>query len=298
MPQPARWPRRAARCGARSRAGADLERHGHRHRAHHGRRGCARPALHRPAAPSRPALADFFGRASHVDVDDLRAKIDVDARGARELRRIGADQLHHARLGLAVVVHAPLRLVAAPEALVGAEHFGRRQAAPKRRHSWRKGRSVTPAMGASSARAGERDSASDAQAQRCRIGGGRRRNAAHRRGARRQTSSSKLALAALGSRTAISLSTRSSWPRKARGGDAGGPILRRRQVAGRNALAIAIEQREAQQRQGLGARGVIGQAQRARGSAGCRPGRPRRPAGAPRRRARSQCGSSGTPTAA
>ena len=55
----------------------------------------------------------------------LRAKIDIDARRAAPAPRIAADELHHARLGLAVVVHAPLRLARAPQALVGAEHFRR-----------------------------------------------------------------------------------------------------------------------------------------------------------------------------
>ena len=52
-----------------------------------------------------------------------------------ELLRIGAHQLHHARLRLAVVIHASLRFAAAPQALVGAEHF-----------RWRQGSTKTPAQ--------------------------------------------------------------------------------------------------------------------------------------------------------
>jgi hypothetical protein len=56
----------------------------------------------------RPAqsIADFFRRAAHVDVDDLRAEIDVATRRFGERLGFCTRQLHHAWLGLALVIHA------------------------------------------------------------------------------------------------------------------------------------------------------------------------------------------------
>ena len=71
------------------------------------------------------AVVDLFCGAAHVDVDDLRAKIDIDARRLGQLLRFTADQLYHTRLGLARVVHAPLRFARAPQTLIRAEHFRR-----------------------------------------------------------------------------------------------------------------------------------------------------------------------------
>ena len=61
-------------------------------------------------------VAHFLGRAAHVDVDDLRAEIDIAARGFGQRLRIRARELHHARLGLAGVIHAQLRLFRASKA--------------------------------------------------------------------------------------------------------------------------------------------------------------------------------------
>jgi hypothetical protein len=46
-------------------------------------------------------VADLLGRAAHVDVDDLRAAIDVVARGFGHHGRIGAGDLHRDRIHFA-----------------------------------------------------------------------------------------------------------------------------------------------------------------------------------------------------
>src|SRR4029078_7546420 len=43
---------------------------------------------------ARGRVADLLGRTPHVDVDDLRAPLDVVARGVRHPARIGAGDLH------------------------------------------------------------------------------------------------------------------------------------------------------------------------------------------------------------
>ena len=64
---------------------------------------------------ARCLVADLLGRTSHVDVDDLRPLIDVEAGGLGHLTRIGPGDLHNPRLRLALVIDAPPRLLAGPE---------------------------------------------------------------------------------------------------------------------------------------------------------------------------------------
>ena len=54
-------------------AGADLQRHRHVYRAHHGIEYPANQRLVLQQRRARHHVADFLGRAAHVDVDDLRA---------------------------------------------------------------------------------------------------------------------------------------------------------------------------------------------------------------------------------
>ena len=70
------------------------------------------------------AIADFLGRTTHVDIDDLRTGIDVAARRLGHHRRIVSGDLHDARARLAGMVHAPARFRRVPQAHVGAEHLG------------------------------------------------------------------------------------------------------------------------------------------------------------------------------
>jgi hypothetical protein len=108
--------------------------------------GDQRLVLHQRGAGHH--VADLLGRAAHVDVDDLGAAVDVVAGGLGHHGRIGAGDLHGDRVNLAVVVGAPLGLGAAVEQGVGGDHLGDGEPAPIFLQSWRKGRSVTPAMGA------------------------------------------------------------------------------------------------------------------------------------------------------
>ena len=74
-----------------------------------------------------PHVAHLLGRATHVDVDDLRAMIDVEARGPGQHGRIVAGNLHRDRIRFAGVIHALARLVGMPQARVGSGHFRHRQ---------------------------------------------------------------------------------------------------------------------------------------------------------------------------
>src|SRR5579862_3299359 len=104
-------------------AGADLERYRHVHRAHHGLQNARHQRLIGEQCRATRLAADFFRRATHVQVDDLRAQGDVGARRLRERLRIGAGELHHARLGLALVIHALARFRRVPQAHVRTQHF-------------------------------------------------------------------------------------------------------------------------------------------------------------------------------
>jgi hypothetical protein len=72
-------------------------------------------------------VADFLGRAAHVDVDDLGAVVDVVAGRFGHHLRVGAGDLHRDRRDFALVVGAAQRLGAAVEQRVRGDHFGHRQ---------------------------------------------------------------------------------------------------------------------------------------------------------------------------
>ena len=76
--------------------------------------------------------------------------VDVRARGLRDRFGVGARELHDARLGLTGVIHATLRDLdvfhSRRSELIISEAA---RPAPRRRQRMRNGRSVTPAMGAS-----------------------------------------------------------------------------------------------------------------------------------------------------
>ncbi len=91
------------RVGAR----ADLERHRHVDGAHHRVHDRRDQRLVSEQCRARGGIADLLRRATHVDVDDLRAAIDVVARGIGHQRRIGAGDLHGDGLDLAGVIGAP-----------------------------------------------------------------------------------------------------------------------------------------------------------------------------------------------
>ena len=73
-------------------------------------------------------VADLLGRAAHVDVDDLRAAVDVVPRGVGHHRRIGAGDLHRDRLHLAAMIGAAPRFLRAPQPRIRRDHLGHRVA--------------------------------------------------------------------------------------------------------------------------------------------------------------------------
>ncbi len=75
--------------------------------------------------------ANFFCGTPHVEVDDLRAEIYVDARGFCELVGLGASELDDAWLGLAFVAHPQPRFRRTPQPRVRGEHLGRCKARAK-----------------------------------------------------------------------------------------------------------------------------------------------------------------------
>src|SRR5262245_51446136 len=85
-------------------AGADLERHRHVHGAYD--RVEDAPDERVVAQQSRAGrhVAHLLRGASHVDVDDLRTAIDVEARGVGEHLGVIARDLYADRLGLALVI--------------------------------------------------------------------------------------------------------------------------------------------------------------------------------------------------
>ena len=130
-------------------AGAHFQRHRHVYRLDNGFENMAdqRFVFHQRRA--RCLVADFLRRTAHVDVDDLRAGIDVALRGFHHHLRIAAGDLHDARFGFAAVVHAPPRFVVCHKRTSQVSISPAAIPAPMRRHNSRNGRSVTPAMGAS-----------------------------------------------------------------------------------------------------------------------------------------------------
>ena len=69
-------------------------------------------------------IADFLGRTTHINVDDLRALVDVDAGRLGHHGWIGAEDLYRARFVFAAMIGAPTGLLAAPEQRIAGHHFG------------------------------------------------------------------------------------------------------------------------------------------------------------------------------
>ena len=75
-----------------------------------------------------PDIADLLGRATHVDVDDLRAMVDVVACGLGQHPRIGAGDLHADRRRFVDVIHAVHGFRGVPEPRFGSGHLRHAQA--------------------------------------------------------------------------------------------------------------------------------------------------------------------------
>src|ERR1022692_1247851 len=103
--------------------GADLQRHGNVDRIDHALDNSAHQRFVLHQRGPRGDVTDLLRRTAHVDVDDLRASIDVIARRIGHLRGIGAGDLHDDRLDLAVMIHSPLRLARIPKLRIRRYHL-------------------------------------------------------------------------------------------------------------------------------------------------------------------------------
>jgi len=75
---------------------------------------------------ARSDIADLLRRAAHVDVDDLRAGLDVVQRGLGHHLRIAAGDLDDFRRDFTLVIAAANRFLGAPQQRVRRDHLGHR----------------------------------------------------------------------------------------------------------------------------------------------------------------------------
>ena len=73
-----------------------------------------------------PAVADLFGRTTHIDVDDLRTAADVVFGRLRHHVGVGAGNLDRNRTGFAVMVGAPRGLQRIPQIFARGHHLANR----------------------------------------------------------------------------------------------------------------------------------------------------------------------------
>ena len=107
-------------------AGAHLQRHRHAvwcAGLHHGIDDGQRQRLVLHQRRARPLFAHLLGRATHIDVDDLRATIDVVSRRFGHHGRLGASDLHRDGLDLAIVVGPARGLERCPQVLARSHHL-------------------------------------------------------------------------------------------------------------------------------------------------------------------------------
>ncbi len=112
---------------ARIPARAEFQRDGYIHRLHHGFENAPDQGLILEESGTGEGVADFFRRAAHVDVDDLRAPLHVVAGGLGHHVRIRPGDLHRDRLDFALVIGASAGFLAAPQQRVRSHHLGHGQ---------------------------------------------------------------------------------------------------------------------------------------------------------------------------
>ena len=109
-------------------AGTKLQRHWHRHRLHHRFQNATDQHLVAQQGRAGVGVAHLLGRAAHVDVDDLRAMVDIEARRIAHHLRISAGNLHRDRIDFAFMIGATAGFLATPEQRVRGHHFRHRHA--------------------------------------------------------------------------------------------------------------------------------------------------------------------------
>ena len=72
----------------------------------------------------RHDITDFFGRATHIDVDDLGAAFNIETRRFGHHSGVCTGNLHGTGFYLTVVIHTPQGLPATPQRRVTGHHLG------------------------------------------------------------------------------------------------------------------------------------------------------------------------------
>ena len=70
-----------------------------------------------------PVVADFFDGTTHVDVDNLRAALDIKFGGFSQQTRIGTGDLYGLGFHLTFVINSTRAFFAGPDARIGSGHF-------------------------------------------------------------------------------------------------------------------------------------------------------------------------------
>ena len=73
---------------------------------------------------ARCDVAHFFDRATHIDVDDMRAFLNIENGGFGHHGRVGSGDLHGDRRSFAFVIEAPRGFDAVPKPGIAGGHFG------------------------------------------------------------------------------------------------------------------------------------------------------------------------------
>ncbi len=110
------------RC-AGSQPRAYLQRNRHIDGANHRLEDAPNQGLVLQQRRARHHIAYFFGRTTHINIDDLRAPVDVEPRGLRHHLRVGAGDLHRSRLYLSFVIRTTQCFFATPQQRVRRNHL-------------------------------------------------------------------------------------------------------------------------------------------------------------------------------
>lgn len=105
-------------------AGADFQGDRDRHGGNHRSKDLGDQALVAHQRRTGGLVADLLGRTTHVDVDDLCAKLNVGTRGIGQHLRVGAGDLNAAWFVFVAMNEPLLGLAALPQAGVAGNHLG------------------------------------------------------------------------------------------------------------------------------------------------------------------------------